>query len=104
VYIDQQPSANSILESGFFGMTGGSDKEIYRADIMVEDACSINLSPETIKTYTSEWEEKYRLEKEQAAELEGYKSTTTTQAARIRVLEERAEKSDKEHVELASEL
>ena len=104
VYIDQQPSANSILESGFFGMSGGSDKEIYRADIMVEDACSINLSAETIKTYTSEWEEKTRVEKEQAAELEGYKSTVASQASRIRVLEEQAEKSDKEHVQIASEL
>jgi hypothetical protein len=104
VYIDQKPSPSSILESGFFGSSGPSDKEIYRADIMVEDACSIDLSPATIKLYTTEWEEKVRVEKEQAAELEGYKQTSTSQAARIRTLEEQAEKSDKEHVQLASDL
>ncbi|OAX83247.1 hypothetical protein ACJ72_02392 [Emergomyces africanus] len=104
VYIDQQPSANSILESGFFGSSGSSDKEVYRADVMVQDACAIKLSNEMIQTYTSEWEEKVRVEKEQAAELEGLKNTVATQAARIRLLEERAEKSDTEHVQLASEL
>ncbi|EAS36111.1 GTPase activating protein [Coccidioides immitis RS] len=104
VYIDKQPSASSILESGFFGSSGASDKEIYRADIMVEDACAINLTPEMIQTYNSEWEEKTRAEKELAAEIEGYKHTIATQAARIRSLEEHAEKSDKEHVQIASEL
>lgn len=103
-YIDQQPSPSSILESGFFGSSGASDKEVYRADIMVEDASAVNLTPEMIKTYTSEWEEKTRSEKELAAELEGYRHTIATQSARIRSLEEHAEKSDKEHVQLASEL
>ncbi|PGH36835.1 hypothetical protein GX50_00292 [[Emmonsia] crescens] len=104
VYIDQQPSPSSILESGFFGSSGSSDKEVYRADLMVQDACAIKLSNEMIKTYTVEWEEKARVEKEQAAELEGLRHTVATQAARIRLLEERAEKSDTEHVQLASEL
>ncbi|KAL1958140.1 hypothetical protein VTO42DRAFT_4995 [Malbranchea cinnamomea] len=104
VYIDQQPSASSILESGFFGSSGPSDKEVYRADIMVDDACSVPLTQEMIKTYTAEWEEKIRVEKEQIAELEGLRHTVATQAARIRSLEEHAEKSDREHVELASEL
>ncbi|EEH20870.2 hypothetical protein PABG_03101 [Paracoccidioides brasiliensis Pb03] len=104
VYIDQQPTANSILESGFFGSSGSSDKEIYRADFMVQDACAIKLSNETIKTYTAEWEEKVRVEKEQATELEGLRHTVATQTARIRSLEERAEKSDTEHVQIASEL
>ncbi|EGE79279.1 GTPase activating protein [Blastomyces dermatitidis ATCC 18188] len=104
VYIDQQPSASSILESGFFGSSGSSDKEVYRADLMVQDACAVKLSNDMIKTYTAEWEEKVRVEKEQAAELEGLRHTVATQAARIRLLEERAEKSDTEHVQLASEL
>jgi hypothetical protein len=104
VYIDQQPSATSILESGFFGSSGGHEKEIYRANIMVQDACAVNLSPEMIKTYTTEWVEKVRMEKEQAAELEALKYTIATQSARIRSLEEHAEKSDKEHVQIASEL
>ncbi|KAL1969531.1 hypothetical protein VTN77DRAFT_8969 [Rasamsonia byssochlamydoides] len=104
VYIDQQPSASSILESGFFGSSSGSDKEIYRADVMVQDACAIPLTQEMIKTYTAEWEEKVRIEKEREAELESLRHTVAMQAARIRSLEEHAEKSDKEHVQLASEL
>ncbi|KKA17889.1 GTPase activating protein (Gyp5) [Rasamsonia emersonii CBS 393.64] len=103
VYIDQQPSASSILESGFFGSSGG-DKEVYRADVMVQDACAIPLTQEMIKQYTAEWEEKVRIEKEREAELEGLRHTVAVQAARIRSLEEHAEKSDKEHVQLASEL
>ncbi|KAK2768485.1 GTPase-activating protein [Arachnomyces sp. PD_36] len=103
VYIDQQPSANSILESGFFG-TSSSDKEIYRANDMVQDACAVKLTPEMLKTYTAEWEEKTRIEKEREAELETLRHTVATQAARIRSLEEHAEKSDTEHVQIASEL
>lgn len=104
VYIDKQPSPSSILESGFFGSSGAADKEVYRADIMVQDACAIPLTKEMVKEYTSEWEEKCRVEKERELELETLKQTVTKQAARIRMLEERTETSDKEHVQLASEL
>ncbi|BCR83393.1 putative GTPase activating protein (Gyp5) [Aspergillus chevalieri] len=104
VYIDKQPSATSILESGFFGSSGAADKEVYRADILVQDACDVPLTSEMIKEYTAEWEEKVQTEKEREAELEGLKHTVSIQSARIRVLEEQAETSDKEHVQLASEL
>lgn len=104
VYIDKQPSPSSILESGFFGSSGAADKEVYRADIMVQDACGISLAPGTISTYTAEWEEKVRTEREREAELEGLRNTVANQSARIRLLEEQAEASDKEHVQLASEL
>ncbi|KAL2857888.1 GTPase activating protein [Aspergillus pseudoustus] len=104
VYIDKQPTPSSILESGFFGTSGAADKEIYRADIMVHDACDIPLEPEVIKTYTAEWEEKVRTEKEREAELNGLRHTASLQSARIRQLEEQAETSDKEHVQLASEV
>ncbi|KAJ5142300.1 hypothetical protein N7526_003295 [Penicillium atrosanguineum] len=103
-YIDKQPSASSILESGFFGSSGAADKEIYRADILVQDACAVPLTRDMIKTYTTEWEEKTRTEKEQEAELEHLRHTVATQSSRVRLLEERAEASDKEHVQLASEL
>lgn len=103
-YIDHQPSASSILESGFFGSSGSADKEIYRADIMVQDACDIKLTPEMLNTYKSEWEEKTRTEKELAVEIEGYRQTIAAQSARIRALEEQNEKSDREHVQIASEL
>jgi hypothetical protein len=104
VYIDQAPSTNSLLESGFFGSSGGSDKEIYRADIMVQDACAVKITPEMLKKYTVEWEEKVRLEKERESEVEGLKSQNSNLALRVRQLEERSEKFDTEHVQVASEL
>ncbi|KAI9369241.1 rab-GTPase-TBC domain-containing protein [Aspergillus egyptiacus] len=103
-YIDKQPSPSSILESGFFGSSGAADKEIYRADIMVNDACAIDISPETISAYTAEWEEQERAEKEREAELNSLRHTVQKQSARIRLLEGQAETSDKEHVQLASEV
>ncbi|KAI2790525.1 hypothetical protein POX_d06042 [Penicillium oxalicum] len=103
-YIDKQPSASSILESGFFGSSGAADKEVYRAELLVEDACAVPLTQETIKSYTTEWEEKIFGEKEREAELENLRHTVSAQAARLRLLEERSEASDKEHVQLASEL
>ncbi|KAI9770712.1 MAG: GTPase-activating protein [Geoglossum simile] len=104
VYIDQAPSTNSLLESGFFGSSGGSDKEIYRADIMVQDACAVKITPKTLKKYAAEWEEKARLEKEREAEIEAFKSQNASLALRVRQLEERSEKFDTEHVQVASEL
>ncbi|KAJ5701895.1 hypothetical protein N7488_009443 [Penicillium malachiteum] len=103
-YIDKQPSATSILESGFFGSSGAADKEVYRADLLVQDACDVPLTQEMIKSYTAEWEEKTRTETEREVELENLRHTVTIQASRVRLLEERAEASDKEHVQLASEL
>ncbi|KAJ5662746.1 hypothetical protein N7462_011672 [Penicillium macrosclerotiorum] len=103
-YIDKQPSASSILESGFFGSSGAADKEVYRADLLVQDACDVPLTQNMINSYTAEWEEKTRTEKEREAELEHLRHTVSTQASRVRLLEERAEASDKEHVQLASEL
>ena len=104
VYIDQAPSANSILESGFFGSSGGIDKEIYRADALVQDACAVKITPEILKTYTAEWNEKGRLEKEKEAEMDLLRNANSNLLSKIRSLEERAERSDREHVEMASEL
>jgi hypothetical protein len=104
VYIDQAPSANSLLESGFFGSSGGMDKEIYRADILVQDACSVKITPDLLKKYTLEWEERGRLGREKEAELEALRSTNASLMLKVRSLEERTEKSDTEHVQMASEL
>jgi len=104
VYIDQTPSANSILESGFFGSSGGIDKEIYRADALVQDACAVKITPDTLKTYTAEWNEKARLEKEREAEIDALRKANNNLSLKVRSLEERAESSDREHVEMASEL
>ncbi|ERF70501.1 hypothetical protein EPUS_07358 [Endocarpon pusillum Z07020] len=103
-YIDQTPSNKSILESGFFGSSGGTDTEVYRADILVQDACSVKITPEMLKRYQSEWNEKIRTERDRETEIDNYRSTIATQAAKIRSLEERAEKSDTEHVQIATDL
>lgn len=104
VYIDKAPSASSILESGFFGSTGGIDKEVYRADTLVKDALAVNLSPEMLKQYTTEWKEQQRVEKERETELQGLKDKTAMLENKVRTLERRAEQSDTEHVQVASEL
>ena len=104
VYIDKSPSASSILESGFFGSTGGIDKEVYHADALIRDACAITISPETLATYTAEFDEKTRLEKARELEVDTLRQTNTTLSARVRGLEERAQQHDSEHVGLASEL
>jgi hypothetical protein len=104
VYIDKTPSASSILDSGFFGSTSGIDKEVYRADMLVQDAVSVKVTSEMLKQYTSEWKEQQRVEKEREAELEGLKDKVVSLEAKVRQLEHRAEQSDTEHVQVASEL
>ena len=104
VYIDKAPSANSLLESGFFGSAGGIDKEVYRADMLVLDACAVKVMPETLKLYAAEWEEKTKSEKERERELDSLRIQTNQMSLKIRSLEERAEKSDMDHVMAASEL
>lgn len=105
VYIDKSPSANSILESGFFGSTSGAtDKEVYRADELVRDACAVVISPEALASYTSEFEEKTRLEKDREIELESLRNENTNLSSRVRKLELRTQQSDAEHVDLASSL
>jgi hypothetical protein len=104
VYIDKAPSANSILENGFFGSTAGVDKEVYRADMLVKDAVAVKITPEMLKQYTAEWKEQQRIEKEREAELHGLKDRVVSLEAKVRLLESRAEQSDMEHVQVASEL
>lgn len=104
VYIDKAPSANSILENGFFGSTGGIDKEVYRADILVKDAVAVNITSEMLKQYTAEWKEQQRIEKERETELHNLKDKVAALESKVRLLESRAEQSDMEHVQVASEL
>lgn len=104
VYIDKSPSALSILESGFFGSAGGIDKEVYRADDLVRDACAVIITPQTLAAYTAEFEERRRLDKEREAEVEGLRSSNSALTTRVRRLEERAQQHDTEHVGIASEL
>src|SRR6201992_654164 len=104
VYIDKTPSSSSILESGFFGSTGGVDREVYRAEELVRDACEIEIDDDLLKSYTVEWEERTNIEREREAELENLRSQCALLSTKVRKLEERVEKSDAEHVQVASEL
>ncbi|KAI1408138.1 RabGAP/TBC [Hypoxylon sp. FL1857] len=105
VYIDQSPSAGSILENGFFGSSSSSiDKEVYRADQLVRDACEVKITPELLKAYTTEWEEKTRAEKEREKELEQLKTANMSYAIKVRKLEERLEASDREQATITTDL
>lgn len=105
VYIESAPSANSILENGFFGSsTSSMDKEVYRADQLVHDACEVKITPEILKFYRTEWEEKTRAEKEAQAELETLRSQNGSYAARVRRLEDRLQAVDREQADMATEL
>lgn len=105
VYIDATPSSNSILENGFFGSSSSSiDKEVYRADQLVRDACEVKITPELLKSYAAEWEEKTRAEKERETELENLRADNARYAVKVRKLEERIEAVDTEQAALATEL
>jgi hypothetical protein len=105
VYIDKSPSASSLLDSGFFGsVSGGADKELYRADEMVRDATAIVVSDETLAEYTAEWEESQRLAKQHELELETLRSGHSHLTSYVRQLEERAQQHDVEHVNMASDM
>ncbi|CAK4032472.1 GTPase-activating GYP5 [Lecanosticta acicola] len=105
VYIDKSPSASSLLDSGFFGsVSGGADKELYRADEMVRDACNIKISDETLAQYTVEWEGNQRTERERGNELETLRTTNIALTNRVKALEERVQQSDTEHVDIAQDL
>ncbi|KUI61431.1 GTPase-activating protein GYP5 [Cytospora mali] len=105
VYIESTPSANSILENGFFGSsTSSMDKEVYRADQLVHDACEVKITPEILKFYRTEWEEKTKAEKEQQLELETLRSQNTSYSSKIRKLEDRLQAADREQADLATQL
>jgi hypothetical protein len=105
VYIDKSPSASSLLDSGFFGsVTGGADKELYRADEMVADACEIKITDATLAKYTLEWEESQRADRLREAELDNLKVSNITLTARVKSLEERVQQNDSEHVAMAHDL
>ncbi|EON99318.1 putative gtpase activating protein [Phaeoacremonium minimum UCRPA7] len=105
VYIDAAPNAGSILENGFFGSSSSAmDKEVYRADQLIHDACEVKITPEVLKFYKSEWEEKTRAEKERELELENLRTSNIKLTNKVRKLEERLEAVDREQADLATEL
>ncbi|KAJ3511619.1 hypothetical protein NM208_g15409 [Fusarium decemcellulare] len=105
VYIDKDPSHGSLLENGFFGSSSASmDKEVYRADQLVRDACEVKITPEMLKAYSTEWEEKTKAEKDRENELLELRAANHNFAIKVRKLEERVEVCDREQTALATEL
>ncbi|KAM0399673.1 hypothetical protein ACHAQC_002953 [Fusarium culmorum] len=105
VYIDKDPSQGSLLENGFFGSSSSSmDKEVYRADQLVKDACEVQITPEMLKAYSTEWEEKTKAEKDRETELLELRSANHSFSIRLRKMEERVEACDREQADLATEL
>ncbi|KAF9772817.1 hypothetical protein IL306_009457 [Fusarium sp. DS 682] len=105
VYIDKDPSHGSLLENGFFGSSSSSiDKEVYRADQLVKDACEVKVTPEMLKAYSTEWEEKTKAEKDRENELMELRTANHNLSIQVRKLEERVEVCDREQADLATEL
>jgi chromosome segregation ATPase len=80
------------------------DKEVYRADQLVRDACEVKITPELLKVYTSEWQEKTRAEKDREAELQDLRFANQNFAIQVRKLEDRVQACDTEQAALATEL
>lgn len=105
VYIDKDPSQGSILENGFFGSSSSNmDKEVYRADQLVRDACEVKITPEVLKSYTTEWEEKTKTDKDRESELQDLRLANQNLAIQLRKLEVRVQACDTEQAALATEL
>lgn len=105
VYIDKDPSQGSILENGFFGSSSSSmDKEVYRADQLVRDACEVKITPETLKMYTAEWEEKTKAEKGREMELQDLRLANQSLAVQVRKLEGRVQACDTEQTAMVNQL
>lgn len=100
VYLDATPSASSVKEAGFFG--NGGEKEIYRANLMVQDACAIKITQEILDRYEREWEEIVRTKREVEQELEGLRRANAHSTVKVKKLEEQNEELNREYVRIAS--
>ncbi len=96
--------ATQFSNLDFLDRRSGIDKEVYKADQLVQDACAVPIDEDMLKPYTAEWEERRRAEKDREMELETLRNQCTSLTVKIRRLEERVQKSDSEHVQLASDL
>lgn len=100
VYIDSTPSISSVLEAGFFG--NGGEKEVYRANEMVCDACTIEIKQETLDRYEKEWEELERTRRDTEHELDNLRRTNAHLTNKVKKLEEQNEELNQEYVRIAS--
>ncbi|KAK6359295.1 GTPase-activating protein [Orbilia brochopaga] len=101
-YIDKNPSANSLKEAGFFG--NGGEKEIYKANELVKDACDIVITPEMLHKYTVDWVEMDKREMEEMLEKETLKTQNALLTAKVKQLSKEIESLTAEHVQVATDL
>lgn len=100
VYLDAAPSATSVKEAGFFG--NGGEKDFYRANHMVQDACAIKITQDMLDRYEREWEETVRIKREHDMELEGLRRVNANLLVKVKKLEEQNEELNREYVRIAS--
>ncbi|KAF3932584.1 Carabin [Dactylellina cionopaga] len=101
-YIDKNPSAHSLKEAGFFG--NGGEKEIYKANELVRDACDIVVTPEMLHKYTVDWVEMDKREVEEMLEKEALKTQNTLLSVKVKQLSKEIESLTEEHVQVATDL
>lgn len=102
VYIDVAPSATLLKEAGFFG--NGGEKDVYRANAMVQDACSVKITREMLIRYEAEWIEAERIKRVNELETENLKHSNTQLTTRVKKLEEELELVNKEHIDLLNSM
>ncbi|CAZ79590.1 unnamed protein product [Tuber melanosporum] len=100
VYLDTAPSATSVKEAGFFG--NGGEKDFYRANQMVQDACAIKITQDMLDRYEREWDEIMRAKREHEMELETLRRTNAGLMVKVKKLEEQNEELNREYVRIAS--
>lgn len=95
----------------FYKINGDEDElgvdtstQQYRINDLVADAYDIKVLPITLQKYVNEYEELHRLERERSEEVEELRSTNSSLAARIRLLETNVTSLTSEHLEAANEL
>ncbi|KAL7266404.1 hypothetical protein RUND412_011051 [Rhizina undulata] len=100
VYLDATPSASSVKEAGFFG--NGGEKEVYRANVLIQDACTIKITQEMLDRYEKEWDEQERIKRENELEIEGLRRSNVSLTLKVKKLEEMNEELNREYVRIAS--
>lgn len=105
-YIDKAPNAGSLLENGFFGFAGNGsvDREVYRADLLVEDACAIPIDPKELDAISREHKAKVQEDKDRDEELARLRRDNAQYSAKVKELEKYAQKTDADHVELTNQM
>ncbi|KAF3942478.1 Carabin [Dactylella cylindrospora] len=101
-YLDRNPSQTSLKEAGFFG--NGGEKEIYKANELVKDACDVIVTPEMLHKYTVDWVEMDKREMEELMEKETLKSQNAILNSKVKKLSKEIESLTHEHVQVATDL